>query len=89
MENEPGFHVRMIDGRYEGESIVGERLVAHSAKGRANPRPRFKRRTWDTLRVVLSCERERLPAAIKLEFERFGVRLPVPLLFFHRNVDKK
>ena len=57
MENEPGFHVRMIDGRYEGESIVGERLVAHSAKGRANLRPRFKRRTWGTLRVVLSCER--------------------------------
>jgi hypothetical protein len=28
-ENEPGFHVRMISGRYKGESIVDDGPIVH------------------------------------------------------------
>ncbi len=51
-------------------------MVFVDAREDGTPRPRFKQRTWGTLRVVLSCDCAKASALDRSEFERFGIRHP-------------
>jgi hypothetical protein len=39
-------------------------------------RPRFKRRTWGTLRVILSLSVRKFPRSIEGRLKRFGIVVP-------------
>src|SRR5260370_17438435 len=61
---------------YHGGVAGRVEIDVDECEGEATPRPRFKQRTWGTLRVVLGCEGAKVPWLVRGRWKNSGLLIP-------------